>query len=544
MYLSRLTVQAALAMVGALARQPPIISPRQLESLCSTYTVHANDTCISIGNDLNVTWAQLISWNSAIDKTCSNLATLVNTDLCVSNPLGDYAMPSNTVGATSIATTPAPVATPTADGTNSYCGQYYLIDTGDDCSTITTKFGIDLDDFIFLNPEIWENCTNLMKDYYYCVQPVGTITTYSGHPESTTTIPFVETSATAAPYIDILANYTTNVTTVPLANGSRLDCYEYTYIQNVSDMASMSCWGLATFYDIEREELVLWNPSLAQDGENLTSSTNYKYDCELSESVSYCVLLASPTLTSSGAIQTPNPRAAGEVANCTEWYLMETFSTCQDVLALYGITLKDFYAFNPSVGSTCSTMAAGTYYCVSTNADGTAPRDDGYTVTTTTSSSALSTTTGVTTPSPVQTGMVSNCNEFYYVVSGDGCWAIANDHGIALDDFYAWNPAVGSDCSGLEAEVYVCVGVSQTASPTTTTTASSTTSSAAIVTPTPTQSGMVDGCKSFYYVVSGDGCWSIANDHGIELADFYDWNPAVGTDCASLWPDYYVCVGV
>ena len=140
--------------------------------------------------------------------------------------------------------------------------------------------------------------------------------------------------------------------------------------------------------------------------------------------------------------------------------------------------------------------------------------------------------------------MASNCNEFYYVVSGDGCWAIANDHGIALDDFYAWNPAVGSDCSGLEAEVYVCVGVSQTASPTTTTMASSTTSSAAIVTPTPTQSGMVDGCKSFYYVVSGDGCWSIANDHGIELADFYDWNPAVGTDCASLWPDYYVCVGV
>lgn len=79
-------------------------------------------------------------------------------------------------------------------------------------------------------------------------------------------------------------------------------------------MASMSCWGLATFYDIEREvcrmvtslhdctltrtqELVLWNPSLAQDGENLTSSTNYKYDCELSESVSYCVLLASPTLS-------------------------------------------------------------------------------------------------------------------------------------------------------------------------------------------------------------------------------------------------------
>jgi len=25
-------------------------------------------------------------------------------------------------------------------------------------------------------------------------------------------------------------------------------------------------------------------------------------------------------------------------------------------------------------------------------------------------------------------------------------------------DFYAWNPAVQTDCSGLEASVYVCIG--------------------------------------------------------------------------------------
>lgn len=100
-------------------------------------------------------------------------------------------------------------------------------------------------------------------------------------------------------------------------------------------------------------------------------------------------------------IQTPSPRAAGEVENCTAWYHMETFSTCEDILVLFGLTLEEFYTFNPSVGSSCTSMAAGSYYCVSTNADGTAP--GGYVdPVTTTSSSAVSTTTGISTPSPIQ----------------------------------------------------------------------------------------------------------------------------------------------
>ncbi|KFZ24005.1 hypothetical protein V502_01516, partial [Pseudogymnoascus sp. VKM F-4520 (FW-2644)] len=58
----------------------------------------------------------------------------------------------------------------------------------------------------------------------------------------------------------------------------------------------MSCWGLAMVYDVEPEELVLWNPSLEENGtESASSDSPYAYDCQLAESVSYCVLLASPT---------------------------------------------------------------------------------------------------------------------------------------------------------------------------------------------------------------------------------------------------------
>ncbi|KAI1428201.1 hypothetical protein F5Y12DRAFT_711518 [Xylaria sp. FL1777] len=59
---------------------------------------------------------------------------------------------------------------------------------------------------------------------------------------------------------------------------------------------------------------------------------------------------------------------------------------------------------------------------------------------------------------PVQTGMVSDCDEFYLVRSGDSCANIAFVEGISLTNFYAWNPAVGSSCAGPEA-VYVCIGL-------------------------------------------------------------------------------------
>lgn len=57
--------------------------------------------------------------------------------------------------------------------------------------------------------------------------------------------------------------------------------------------------------------------------------------------------------------------------------------------------------------------------------------------------------------------MVSDCDKFYDVESGDGCYDIAASYGIALTDFYNWNPAVSS-CADLWPSYYVCVGVETT----------------------------------------------------------------------------------
>jgi spore germination protein YaaH len=144
--------------------------------------------------------------------------------------------------------------------------------------------------------------------------------------------------------------------------------------------------------------------------------------------------------------------------------------------------------------------------------------------------------------------MVDTCNNFYFVATGDSCYDIASTNAIPLATFYSWNPAVRTDCSGLQANVYVCVGIANSG-PTTTTTSTSrspstTTTSSGIFTPTPTQPGMVANCGRFYRVQSGDGCWDLANALGIALDDFYAWNPAVGGDCSGLQADVYVCVGL
>lgn len=105
--------------------------------------------------------------------------------------------------------------------------------------------------------------------------------------------------------------------------------------------------------------------------------------------------------------------------------------------------------------------------------------------------------------------------------------------------FLEWNPALESDCSGLWAENYYCVGVPGTpSSPPTSSTASTTGSSK----PWPTQEGLIESCTTFYKTVKGDTCAKITQKYGtFNLSEFVAWYPAVGSDCSGLWADNYYC---
>ncbi|RSM18313.1 hypothetical protein CDV31_002832 [Fusarium ambrosium] len=493
---------------------------------CKQYVIQDSDSCLKISKNNKITYAQIVSWNSEVDSLCSKVGSLKGTKICVSNPLGDFSFPSNTQSDTSTATTPAAVPSKVPDDTTRNCGKYALVEQGQDCSDLLAASSITMKDFMVLNPQVWENCTNLWVDYYYCVKPVGTVTTYPGYGGTPVT------STTEGRFTQVQGRENRNATNpldrykslrgiVPLAEGTRLDCATYYWIENITDNDSANCWALAGIYGIEPAELVLWNPSLAKANKTIdelvvtdastasatdimTYTNHFAYPCTVCASKSYCLGLSSATTSQlqsstrlcrvipltnlmkrAGAveeIEAPTPRAAGEIANCTSWFLMKADRRCDDLMLTYSLEFAEFYKMNPSVGEKCTGLVAGTYYCRSTVPGGklsgipgwsSSTDDDTPPPTATTSSLPGTTTTwrSVTsgtkttatkgaTPSPVQSGMTDSCTKFHKVVKGDTCYDIAEDAKIKLETFYSWNPAVKDDCSALELDTYVCVSTS------------------------------------------------------------------------------------
>ncbi|KAJ5882659.1 uncharacterized protein N7529_001331 [Penicillium soppii] len=262
--------------------------------------------------------------------------------------------------------------------------------------------------------------------------------------------------------------------------------------------------------------------------------------------------VSSSTVIGDG-LSSPSPIQTGMTNICYSYQLVASGDTCAAIASDADIALTDFYSWNPAVGTDCANVDIGDYVCIkilgygiSVSAVATASLDSSKAVATSATSST-STGDGIATPSPIQTGMAATCDAFYLVVSGDSCSAIETSQGISLTNFYAWNPAVGTSCAYLGLGDYVCVGIVGYTATTTTTTATTTTTTSTgngITTPTSVQTGIVSDCNTFYYVVSGDGCSSIATSQGVTVAEIEAWNPAIGTDCTSLWLETYICIGV
>ena len=118
--------------------------------------------------------------------------------------------------------------------------------------------------------------------------------------------------------------------------------------------------------------------------------------------------------------------------------------------------------------------------------------------------------------------MVSNCNKFHWVAKDVLCGQITSYQKITLADFVKWNPSVRNDCSGMWAEVNVCVGVIGESPSSLITTKPTATVSAGngIQTPQPTHPEMVTNCKKFHYVAEGVLCSQIISYQKITLAGF------------------------
>ncbi|KAL2788710.1 hypothetical protein BJX66DRAFT_352538 [Aspergillus keveii] len=162
---------------------------------------------------------------------------------------------------------------------------------------------------------------------------------------------------------------------------------------------------------------------------------------------------SSTTATTTSYVSAPSPTVSGTTPYCSEWYTVQSGDTCDGFLPKYDLTLSEFRALNTYIDTGCSNLWPDYSYCV-----GGVPQSSS-TTTSTSSSTTATTSSPISTPTPIQSGMVSGCTEFYEAKSGDGCWAIAMDHGITQQTFIDWNPAIGADCIGLWPEYWYCVAI-------------------------------------------------------------------------------------
>ncbi|OTA73850.1 carbohydrate-binding module family 50 protein, partial [Hypoxylon sp. CO27-5] len=58
------------------------------------------------------------------------------------------------------------------------------------------------------------------------------------------------------------------------------------------------------------------------------------------------------------------PTQSGIAPNCRSCYTVVSGDTCLSITQPRGVSLADFYAWNPSVNSGCTNLQPGYNYCV------------------------------------------------------------------------------------------------------------------------------------------------------------------------------------
>jgi hypothetical protein len=191
---------------------------------------------------------------------------------------------------------------------------------------------------------------------------------------------------------------------------------------------------------------VLWNPSvLAAAGGNYSSDA-----CFLANETQYCgsfydQSLVPTTDPRSAFLPVPTDATANATTQCLDWYQTREGDTCDSICKMTDIPFSSFLAWNPALGENCQNLWLEAEYCVAGPGWSTVYYGmDATTTASSTSAPGTATSSAVTPPGPTQSGAAPNCQKWYIAVAGDSCQAIADAHGITLDQFYAWNPAVGS----------------------------------------------------------------------------------------------------
>ncbi|OJJ42541.1 hypothetical protein ASPZODRAFT_162157 [Penicilliopsis zonata CBS 506.65] len=319
-------------------------SPQQLgiPSSCQNfYQAQAGDTCsIVLDRYSYITQDQFFDWNPALGNNCQGL--LEGYYYCVASFDSSNLPLPPTITAS---------ASPTATDTVAQCNSWYKTVINDDCATIALIFGtLSEADFISWNPSVGSRCQRIQQGTYYCVGVPGTATTRTSPLPTTTTGPG----------------------SMPTQSGIASNCTRFWLVSS-----SDTCSSIISKSGVSSIDFYNWNPAA---GNECTGLTPDYYVCvsttiSTSTSESYTTITGAvsttskpPTATTSGsAVTTPSPIMPGMVDGCVRfWYRGDDSADlyCQDIATDAGISLSDFYSWNPGVGKSCTSLWQKSWYCI------------------------------------------------------------------------------------------------------------------------------------------------------------------------------------
>ncbi|KAL7938017.1 hypothetical protein V8C35DRAFT_330113 [Trichoderma chlorosporum] len=331
----------------------------------------------------------------------------------------------------------------------------YKVVANDTCRRIAHQFNLWPLQVSLWNPVLDVQCRDLarMVGRILCISnPSGyTTPTLSLPPVSTVSTPVVSPPSRSLQAFSNLPTVTTtwtmpplptvNATQFPLANGSISGCFEMWD----NPYSNMLCEAAAAVYGADVHS---WNTS-------------------------YCGLLYNPANSNvtnlidpaNNFVPPPEGSTPGATTRCLVWYTTVDGDTCSSVLSDWGITMAQFYAWNPQIGPQCQSMWSEAAYCVS-SPDNTistltsAPPPLKSSTSKVAATTTPTTTTSVTPPGPTQPGIVKNCKMYALARSGQTCGDFAAANGITTANLYAWNTVLSGNCLHFAPGAAYCIRVS------------------------------------------------------------------------------------
>ncbi|KFY26805.1 hypothetical protein V493_03857 [Pseudogymnoascus sp. VKM F-4281 (FW-2241)] len=479
------------------------------------YDIVKGDDCETVAAAFKITKKQFLAWNPAVSADCG-------TNFWIGN---SYCVGTGNSGASSTKSTKsdAPHTTVNTKPVK-----------GDDCGTIATAFKIKLADFLKMNPAVSSDCgTNFWVGNSYCVG-----TSKGACPTSTSTKPHNSTTISSSysiipqpssSYVQVTKSTATSWPPTQTQAGQVPYCNKWKLVYPGDTCASIQARYSTS---MSLDDFKKWNPAIGADCKSLFSNYYVCVGIQSQSSYTHNTTATSqwyppytPTIhPTPNKTFVPSPTQSGIPPSCMAFYQATANDTCESIIKEEGyVSLDDLKEYNPALGSDCSGLIPGDYYCVM---NGTLPLPS----------------VATAAPAATQTGITPDCVSWYRAGSGEDCDLLVKIFGtFSAEDFLKWNPAVKSDCSGFKIGNYYCVAIPST--PTTRTTSyDSTPLPTNGVGPQPEQPGIPETCADYWFVGNADTCDSIATKNNITVAQLKSYNPALSSDCSGLTPNYYICV--